>query len=173
MLLCSSQGFYPETIEQVWFKDGQLLNTTLSDTQKEVNPDGSFTLHSYLPLSSGPSQTGLYLCLVNHSALSQPITVNHTVMSNGFPVSWLLIVVSIGAVLIVVILIIIFIKCTYFKRVTHLSPLGTSQEPGHTVSSVTENMVYSTLGDHHPIPLSTAIPTQTRALDSTTRRTKS
>ncbi|CAB1316666.1 unnamed protein product [Coregonus sp. 'balchen'] len=83
MLLCSSQGFYPETIEQVWFRDGQLLNTTLSDTQQEVNPDGSFTLHSYLPLSSGPSQTGLYLCLVNHSALSQPITVNHTVMSNG------------------------------------------------------------------------------------------
>ncbi|KAM9499227.1 tapasin-related protein-like isoform 1-T1 [Salvelinus alpinus] len=159
MLLCSSQGFYPKTIEQVWFRDGQLLNTRLSDRQREDNTDGSITVHSYLPLSSGPSKAGLYLCWVNHSSLSHPITVNHTVMSNGFPVSWLFIVVSIGAVLILVVLIVMIFKCTHFKRVKHLFPLGTSQEPVHTVSSVTENIIYSTLGDHHPITLSTAIPT--------------
>ncbi|XP_029527356.1 class II histocompatibility antigen, M beta 1 chain-like isoform X3 [Oncorhynchus nerka] len=146
MLLCSSQGFYPKTIEQVWFRDGQLLNTRLSDRQREVNTDGSITVHSYLPLSSGPSQAGLYLCWVNHSSLSHPITVNHTVMSNGVPVRWTFIVVSIGAVLILVVLIIMIIKCTHFK-------------PVHTVSSMTENIIYSTLGDHHPITLSTAVPT--------------
>ncbi|XP_029527358.1 uncharacterized protein LOC115136086 isoform X4 [Oncorhynchus nerka] len=99
-----------------------------------------------LSLHSGPSQAGLYLCWVNHSSLSHPITVNHTVMSNGVPVRWTFIVVSIGAVLILVVLIIMIIKCTHFK-------------PVHTVSSMTENIIYSTLGDHHPITLSTAVPT--------------
>nr|XP_046153831.1 uncharacterized protein LOC123994828 isoform X4 [Oncorhynchus gorbuscha] len=108
---------------------------------------------------TGPSQAGLYLCWVNHSSLSHPITVNHTVMSNDVQVRWPFIVVSIGAVLILVVLIIMIIKCTHFKRVKHLFLLGTSQEPVHTDSSVTENIIYSTLGDHHPITLSTAVPT--------------
>ena len=83
-LLCSSQGFYPKAIEQVWLCENQPLNITLSDRKTEVNPDVSFTLHSYLPLSAEPSQPERYSCWVNHSALHQPVTVHHYVNNSSF-----------------------------------------------------------------------------------------
>lgn len=88
-ILCAAKGFYPADLEQVWLRDGEYmsyLNTSLECSYGENlntsdincnywnNTDGSYSLTSYL--SSQTPQKVMYYCWVNHSTLSQPITVN-------------------------------------------------------------------------------------------------
>ncbi|KAI4893848.1 hypothetical protein NFI96_016931, partial [Prochilodus magdalenae] len=88
ILLCTSEGFYPAALEQVWIRDGEFityLNSSLTNREYQnsskvqlnssTNIDGSYSLTSYLHLSPTTEQV-LYSCWVNHSSLSQPITVN-------------------------------------------------------------------------------------------------
>ncbi|KAG7483602.1 hypothetical protein MATL_G00040140 [Megalops atlanticus] len=158
LLLCSSQDFYPEAIEQVWLCDGQPLNATPTQRDSAVNPDGSFTLNSTLSLPSEHSEGVLYSCWVNHSALSLPITVNYTAPpdgDNGGLVKGITIAMG-GAVifvlLVITIALIIFIQCTDFKKVLHSAPVGAAHTPAH----ITE--VYSTLGNHRPVQCRTIQP---------------
>lgn len=87
-VLCISQGFYPEDLKQAWLRDGEYityLNTSRKPLYKEnlnfsevswnysKNTDGSYSLTSYLHLSSNITVDS---CWVNHSTLSQPIIVN-------------------------------------------------------------------------------------------------
>ncbi|KAI4885540.1 hypothetical protein NFI96_022481 [Prochilodus magdalenae] len=86
--LCTSEGFYPAALEQVWIRHGEFityLNSSLTNREylnyskvqlnSSINTDGSHSLTSYLHLSPTTEQV-LYSCWVNHSSLSQPITVN-------------------------------------------------------------------------------------------------
>ncbi|KAI4885539.1 hypothetical protein NFI96_022480, partial [Prochilodus magdalenae] len=72
----------------VWIRDGEFityLNSSLTNREylnyskvqlnSSTNTDGSHSLTSYLHLPPTPEQV-LYSCWVNHSSLSQPITVN-------------------------------------------------------------------------------------------------
>lgn len=87
-VLCISQGFYPDDLKQAWLRDGEYityLNTSRKPLYKEnlnfsevswnysKNTDGSYSLTSYLHLSSNITVDS---CWVNHSTLSQPIIVN-------------------------------------------------------------------------------------------------
>lgn len=71
-ILCSSEGFYPSALEQLWMRNGEFQNASLTYSIDKTNPDGSFTLHSYLNISDCVN----YSCWVNHSSLSQP-TILH------------------------------------------------------------------------------------------------
>uniref|UniRef100_A0A8C1I6S4 Ig-like domain-containing protein n=1 Tax=Cyprinus carpio TaxID=7962 RepID=A0A8C1I6S4_CYPCA len=71
-ILCSSEGFYPSALEQLWMRNGEFQNASLTYSINKTNPDGSFTLHSYLNISD----CATYSCWVNHSSLSQP-TILH------------------------------------------------------------------------------------------------
>uniref|UniRef100_A0A9J8BFT0 Ig-like domain-containing protein n=1 Tax=Cyprinus carpio carpio TaxID=630221 RepID=A0A9J8BFT0_CYPCA len=71
-ILCSSEGFYPSALEQLWMRNGEFQNASLTYSINKTNPDGTFTLHSYLNISDCVN----YSCWVNHSSLSQP-TILH------------------------------------------------------------------------------------------------
>lgn len=88
---CASEGFYPTDLKQAWLRDGEYisyLNTSLPPTYEENlstslinwnfrnNIDGSYSLISYLHLSSNIAHQVMFYCWVNHSTLSKPITVN-------------------------------------------------------------------------------------------------
>ncbi|XP_017546862.1 tapasin-related protein-like [Pygocentrus nattereri] len=87
-MLCSSEGFYPAALEQVWIRDGESitspnsslinrehLNSSDARWSSSNNTDGSYSLTSFLHLPPTPEQV-MYHCWVNHSSLNQPITVN-------------------------------------------------------------------------------------------------
>uniref|UniRef100_A0A8C1WGJ2 Ig-like domain-containing protein n=1 Tax=Cyprinus carpio TaxID=7962 RepID=A0A8C1WGJ2_CYPCA len=65
-ILCSSEGFYPSALEQLWMRNGEFQNASLTYSIDKTNPDGSFTLHSYLNISDCVN----YSCWVNHSSLT-------------------------------------------------------------------------------------------------------
>ncbi|KAK3521802.1 hypothetical protein QTP70_018282, partial [Hemibagrus guttatus] len=86
-MLCTSEGFYPDDLKQAWLRDGKYIsymNTSLRQIHKENlnsshvswnyknNTDGSYSVRSYLHLSS---DLAVFYCWVNHSTLSQPITI--------------------------------------------------------------------------------------------------
>ncbi|XP_048873214.1 uncharacterized protein LOC125744935 [Brienomyrus brachyistius] len=71
-LLCSVRDFYPESIEQDWLRDGLPLNVT-PDRRSTVNPDGSYSLDSYLSLTPAHAEDVLCSCWVNHSSLDLPL----------------------------------------------------------------------------------------------------
>uniref|UniRef100_A0AAY5EEE6 Ig-like domain-containing protein n=1 Tax=Electrophorus electricus TaxID=8005 RepID=A0AAY5EEE6_ELEEL len=90
LLLCIAEGFYPAALEQAWIRDGEYityLNTSHTLTNRQylntsdihwnysINADGSYRLMSYLQLPSHTPEHSVY-CSVNHMSLSQPVTVN-------------------------------------------------------------------------------------------------
>lgn len=90
-ILYAAEDFYSADLEQVWLRDGECIsymNTSLKCPYEENqntsdinwnyrnNTDGSYSLTSYLHLSSQTPQNMIYICWVNHSTLSQPITAN-------------------------------------------------------------------------------------------------
>ncbi|XP_051539685.1 tapasin-related protein-like [Myxocyprinus asiaticus] len=78
MMLCSSEGFYPHSFEQLWIRDGEILNS--SNSQKHINystnPAGSFTQKSYLELPPQMFAVTIYSCWINHSSLNEPLMVS-------------------------------------------------------------------------------------------------
>ncbi|KAL6473105.1 hypothetical protein MHYP_G00192930 [Metynnis hypsauchen] len=87
-MLCSSEGFYPAALEQVWIRDGErntypnsslinreYLNSSDVRWNSSINTDGSYSLTSFVHLPPSPEEV-MYHCWVNHSSLNQPITVN-------------------------------------------------------------------------------------------------
>ncbi|XP_073771002.1 uncharacterized protein [Danio rerio] len=109
-ILCSSEEFYPSAIEQVWMRNGEFQNISQTLNINKTNPDGSFTLHSYLNTSDCEN----YSCWVNHSTLSQPTTLhvlpNYCNKDRGV---WL--AVKTSALLIIVIILIIAVFCAHYR----------------------------------------------------------
>ncbi|RXN06895.1 hypothetical protein ROHU_012176 [Labeo rohita] len=73
-IVCRSEGFYPSALEQMWMRNGEFQNASLTYSINKTNPDGSFTLHSFLNTSDCVN----YSCWVNHSTLSQPTILTLT-----------------------------------------------------------------------------------------------
>uniref|UniRef100_A0A8B9GSX9 Ig-like domain-containing protein n=1 Tax=Astyanax mexicanus TaxID=7994 RepID=A0A8B9GSX9_ASTMX len=70
-ILCASEGFYPAAVEQAWIRDGEFITyLNISNTFTHTN------LSLYLHLLTLTPEQVIYSCWVNHSSLSQPITVN-------------------------------------------------------------------------------------------------
>ncbi|XP_073771003.1 uncharacterized protein isoform X2 [Danio rerio] len=142
-ILCSSEEFYPSAIKQVWMRNGEFQNISQTLNINKTNPDGSFTLHSYLNTSDCEN----YSCWVNHSTLSQPTTL-HVLPNycNKDQVDvW--IAVATSALLILAVLI-LTVTCERYRRAHHRSPVQ-SDTPTYV-----QNEIYSSLGNHHPVPCS-------------------
>ncbi|ROL54329.1 hypothetical protein DPX16_10752 [Anabarilius grahami] len=71
MILCTV-GFYHDSLEQLWIRDGDVLNSSYSN--KSFN--GSFNQKSYLTLPPQTFTDTIYSCWVNHSSLNKPLVAN-------------------------------------------------------------------------------------------------
>ncbi|KAK2871095.1 hypothetical protein Q8A67_023622 [Cirrhinus molitorella] len=150
-VVCRSEGFYPSALEQMWMRNGEFQNASLIYSINKTNSDGSFTFLSYLNISDCVN----YSCWVNHSSLSQP-TIYHMSSTDCYgnkdTNKWIALVTS--ALLILTILM-ITIVCERYRRgrQSSVSPVGLSvtSELGLYDDLQTE-ILYSTLGDHYPVP---------------------
>ncbi|KAK2823452.1 hypothetical protein Q7C36_020052 [Tachysurus vachellii] len=177
-LLCTSERFYPADLTQTWLRDGKYinyLNTSLILPNTEnltyshfnwnyrKNTDGSYSVTSYLHLSS---DRAVFYCWVNHSTLTQPITVNISSTecterrgddTPAVVLSFTGIICGMmaGIGLILSGCYLCFRKRTYLRSRVEAAPLPESvshstlgtQRNHHPVSQV-----YSTLGNHQPVP---------------------
>ncbi|XP_016416940.1 uncharacterized protein LOC107747039 [Sinocyclocheilus rhinocerous] len=148
-ILCSSEGFYPSALEQLWMRNGEFQNASLTHSINKTNPDGSFTLHSYLNISDCVN----YSCWVNHSSLSQPTILHMSPTDcyenrdrfNGYNIQ---IALFISSLLTSVLMIITAMCCPYRACQQHVSVSVTSDSELKTV------VLYSILSDHHPVSYS-------------------
>ncbi|XP_060752164.1 tyrosine-protein phosphatase non-receptor type substrate 1-like isoform X2 [Tachysurus vachellii] len=171
-LLCTSERFYPADLTQTWLRDGKYinyLNTSLILPNTEnltyshfnwnyrKNTDGSYSVTSYLHLSS---DRAVFYCWVNHSTLTQPITVNIsstecTERRGDDTPAGIICGMMAGIGLILSGCYLCFRKRTYLRSRVEAAPLPESvshstlgtQRNHHPVSQV-----YSTLGNHQPVP---------------------
>ncbi|XP_065114705.1 uncharacterized protein [Paramisgurnus dabryanus] len=166
IILCNSEGFYPSDLQQVWLRDGEILN--ISHTQNTIrnNSDGSFTLHSSLNLSSAISDSLNYSCEVNHSSLNKPgvlhlslanctdreqgdvITKTEPSLNNNMKIALMI------SALLTLIILIVAVLLKHFRKNNHRSPASPIQ------FNPQSELVYSKLGDHRPVPCSNR-PNQT------------
>ncbi|XP_056593009.1 uncharacterized protein LOC130411982 isoform X2 [Triplophysa dalaica] len=157
IILCSSEGFYPSDLQQVWLKHGEFHNISKTHNTNRTNPDGSSSLHSYLNVSSAMSDSVNYSCWVNHSSLNKPVVLHLSLddcyeRKNRFShfSDNMKIVLVISALLILIILI-ITVVLKRFERTNRRYPISSeSVRQSHPQLEV----VYSMLGDHHPNPCS-------------------
>ncbi|XP_078265137.1 immunoglobulin lambda-1 light chain-like [Rhinoraja longicauda] len=83
-LTCTSLDFYPGPIQVSWFTDGHELTNGTETGPLSPNPDGSFSISSFLNLSlTAWGQGGNYTCQVNHSTLHKPIRQHISARSTG------------------------------------------------------------------------------------------
>ncbi|GAA6096463.1 uncharacterized protein LOC113543640 [Tachysurus ichikawai] len=145
-ILYAAEDFYSADLEQVWLRDGECIsymNTSLKCPYEENqntsdinwnyrnNTDGSYSLTSYLHLSSQTPQNMIYICWVNHSTLSQPITANISSTECTEREQ-----ASIGICLLG------FLDYT----------VGASPLPELVSQCASQTQVYSTLGNRRPVP---------------------
>ncbi|XP_016348920.1 HLA class I histocompatibility antigen, Cw-17 alpha chain-like isoform X2 [Sinocyclocheilus anshuiensis] len=147
-ILCSSEGFYPSALEQLWMRNGEFQNASLTHSTTKTNPDGSFTLHSYLNISDCVT----YSCWVNHSSLSQPIILHMSPDCYGNRDNvWIALVTS---VLLILTILIITAVCEHSRRAHHRSHVRVNVTPEPDLQSHLQYDIYSLLGDHRPVPCS-------------------
>ncbi|XP_039533928.1 uncharacterized protein LOC120483108 [Pimephales promelas] len=149
-ILCLSEGFYPSALEQVWMRNGGFQNVSLTYNINKTNPDESFTLHSYLNVSDCTN----YSCWVNHSSLSQPMILHlppADCYENRGIRMWMILVTC---VLLILAILIFTVVCERLRRarLQSVPPVRTNVTP--TPTNLHCEALYSTLGDHHPVPCS-------------------
>ncbi|XP_035391711.1 uncharacterized protein LOC113581684 [Electrophorus electricus] len=168
LLLCIAEGFYPAALEQAWIRDGEYityLNTSHTLTNRQylntsdihwnysINADGSYRLMSYLQLPSHTPEHSVY-CSVNHMSLSQPVTVNiSSIACFEGDVWWrdaFIIVAGISCA--VTIAFILAVCCHHLRWSCSRSSRG--DLPPHVPTSPSQMQIelYSTLGNHQPVP---------------------
>ncbi|XP_053501178.1 uncharacterized protein LOC128620310 [Ictalurus furcatus] len=181
-MLCASEGFYPADLQQVWLRDGEYssylnlshtspyeenLNTSDINWTYRNNTDGSYSITSYLHLPSHTLQKVMYYCWVNHSTLSQPITVTisstecterEEKLTDLFSA---IVGISCGVMAGIGLILSGCYQCLR-RRLDLQSPVGASSLPELVSHSAAQTQVYSTLGNHRPVPCSsrTTSPSQ-------------
>uniref|UniRef100_A0A673MC40 Uncharacterized LOC107744636 n=1 Tax=Sinocyclocheilus rhinocerous TaxID=307959 RepID=A0A673MC40_9TELE len=142
MILCSVE-FYPDSLKQLWIRDGDVLNSSYSN--KSFN--GSFSQQSYLKLPPQTLNDTIYSCWVNHPSLNKPLVAN---LSSSVCYE------SEGKFRdITDFFFHCVIYCIYEQSV---SPVGVSVTPEPVLHDPLQSeILYSTLGDHHPVPCSPAV----------------
>ncbi|XP_050977504.1 tapasin-related protein [Labeo rohita] len=156
MILCSVD-FYPDSLEQLWITDGDVLNSSYSNKSF----DGSFKQQSYLILPPQTLNDTIYSCWVNHSSLNKPLVANlssFVCYENG----GIAVTVTVVFVMLTVVLTIFLITpviCRHYRRGRQqsVSPVGVCVTPEPVLHEhLLTEILYSTLGDHHPVPCSPA-----------------
>ncbi|KAK2871094.1 hypothetical protein Q8A67_023621 [Cirrhinus molitorella] len=156
MILCSVD-FYHNSLEQLWIRDGVVLNSSYSNTSF----NGSFNQKSYLILPPQTFNDTIYSCWVNHSSLNKPLVANLSssgCYESGDVHATETVVFAMLIVVLTAFLITAVIYSLYRRgRQSSTSPvvLSVTPELGLYDDLQTETL-YSTLGDHHPVPCSPA-----------------
>ncbi|KAA0704020.1 hypothetical protein E1301_Tti000336 [Triplophysa tibetana] len=150
IILCSSEGFYPSDLQQVWLKHGEFPNISRTHYTNRTNPDGSSSLHSYLNVSSAMSDYVNYSCWVNHSSLNKPVelhlSLDDCTERKNSDIMKIVLVIS---ALLILILLIVAVVLKRFERTNHRYPISSeSVRQSHLQLEV----IYSMLGDHRPNP---------------------
>ncbi|XP_056103604.1 uncharacterized protein LOC130082772 isoform X3 [Rhinichthys klamathensis goyatoka] len=151
--LLGEERTFVQVIEQVWMRNGGFQNVSLTYNINKTNPDESFTLHSYLNVSDCTN----YSCWVNHSSLSQPMILHlppPDCYENTGIKMWMTLVTC---VLLILAILIITVVCERLRRARSQSvpPVGMSVTPTPVLyTHLHSETLYSTLGDHHPVPCS-------------------
>ncbi|XP_042588588.1 uncharacterized protein LOC109082522 [Cyprinus carpio] len=155
MILCSVE-FYHDSLEQFWIRDGDILNSSYSN--KSFN--GYFSQQSYLIIPPQTFNDTIYSCWVNHSSLNKQLVANLSSSvcyeSGGVTVT----VVFVMLTVVLTVLLITPVICIHYKRACQqsVSPVGDSFTPEPVIHDhLQSEILYSTLGNHHPVPCSTAI----------------
>uniref|UniRef100_A0A672L0K1 Ig-like domain-containing protein n=1 Tax=Sinocyclocheilus grahami TaxID=75366 RepID=A0A672L0K1_SINGR len=130
----TSEGFYPSALEQLWMRNGEFQNASLTHSINKTNPDGSFTLHSYLNISDCVN----YSCWVNHSSLSQPTILHMSPDCYGNR--------ALNTI--------VHYSHVHPGRAHHRSHERVNVTPEPDLQSHLQYDIYSLLGDHHPVPCS-------------------
>lgn len=147
MILCSA-GFHNDSLELLWIRDGEFFNSSYSNK--------SFSHKSYLILPPQINNT-VYSCWLNHSSLNKPLIANLPISACYEKEGVALPVTVVPVVLLTVFLISALIICKSYRRArkSSVSPVAVSvtSEPVLHDHLQTE-MLYSTLGNHHPMPCS-------------------
>ncbi|KAL6473107.1 hypothetical protein MHYP_G00192950 [Metynnis hypsauchen] len=169
-MFCSSEGFYPAALEQVWIRDeeritypnsslinNEYLNSSVVRWNSSINTDGSYSLTSFLHLPPTPEQV-MYHCWVNHSSLNQPITVNISSTECYGKNKQLInfVIIGTGVSSAVFTGIVFFVAVHYHhlrrKKACPQSPVGRPLLPEPDPNGQLQTAVYSTLGSHRPVP---------------------
>ncbi|KAG1970572.1 hypothetical protein F2P79_002066 [Pimephales promelas] len=151
VLMCSA-GFH-DSLEQLWIRDGDVLNSSYSHK--------SFNGSSYLVLPPQNFNDTIYSCWVNHSSLNQPLVGNLSssvcLERGGVTVNVVAIISSVLAVFALIIaFMLIAVMCSFYRRASSQSvpSVGTSVTPEPILRDpLYSEILYSTLGDHHPVPV--------------------
>ncbi|XP_045148903.1 HLA class II histocompatibility antigen, DO beta chain-like [Echinops telfairi] len=94
LLLCSVTDFYPGDIDIRWFQNGQEQRAGVVSTGLIRN--GDWTFQTTVMLEMTPELGDVYTCLVNHSSLLSPVSVEWRAQSEY---SWRKILSGVGAFL--------------------------------------------------------------------------
>ncbi|XP_018935371.1 uncharacterized protein LOC109062762 isoform X2 [Cyprinus carpio] len=157
MILCSVE-FYPDSLEQLWIRDGDVLNSSYSN--KSFN--GSFSQQSYLLLPPQTFSDTIYSCWVNHSSLNKPLVANlsSSVCYESEGVTVIVTVVFVMLTVALTVFLITLVICKHYRRTRQqsVSPVGVIFTPEPVLHDPLQSeILYSTLGDHHPVPCSLAV----------------
>ncbi|XP_052464083.1 uncharacterized protein LOC128021137 isoform X1 [Carassius gibelio] len=146
MILCSVE-FYPDSLEQMWIRDGDVLNSSYSN--KSFN--GSFSHQSYLILPPQTFNDTIYSCWVNHPSLNKPLVANvsSSVCYESDGVSVIGTVVFVMLIVTLTVFLIALVICKHYRRTCQQS-VSVTVEPV-LPDPLQSEILYSTLGDHHPV----------------------
>nr|XP_056722884.1 H-2 class II histocompatibility antigen, E-S beta chain-like [Euleptes europaea] len=73
LLLCTAAGYYPSEVVIKWLKNGQEQTEGVGYADEIQN--GDWTFHAQAMLETVPKRGDVYACQVEHSSLTDPITV--------------------------------------------------------------------------------------------------
>nr|XP_056722939.1 H-2 class II histocompatibility antigen, E-S beta chain-like [Euleptes europaea] len=73
LLICTAAGYYPSEINIKWLKNGQKQTEGVGYSEKFQN--GDWTFQDQVMLETVPEQGDVYACQVEHSSVTEPITV--------------------------------------------------------------------------------------------------
>ncbi|XP_054833578.1 H-2 class II histocompatibility antigen, E-S beta chain-like [Eublepharis macularius] len=73
LLICTAAGYYPSEINFKWLKNGQEQTEGVGYTEELQN--GDWTFMNQVMLETVPERGDIYACQVEHSSLTEPITV--------------------------------------------------------------------------------------------------
>ncbi|XP_065114731.1 uncharacterized protein [Paramisgurnus dabryanus] len=174
IILCSSEGFYPSDLQQVWLRDGEILNISHTHSTIRNNSDGSFTLHSYLNLSSATSDPLNYSCGINHSSLNKQVVL-HLSLANcndrkqgdvitkteqSLHISNNMKIALVISALLTLIILIMAVVLKHFRKNNNGSPASPIQ------FNLQTEVIYSMLGDDYTVPCNHPNQTSTCTLNT-------
>nr|XP_056722938.1 H-2 class II histocompatibility antigen, E-S beta chain-like [Euleptes europaea] len=73
LLICTAAGYYPSEINIKWLKNGQEQTEGVGYSEKFQN--GDWTFQDQVMLETVPKRGDVYACQVEHSSVTEPITV--------------------------------------------------------------------------------------------------